>query len=73
MSLWESRRTISRVVLRKLISQGESSLKRFQRDESGTYVIIMALAMPVLVGTAGLGTEVGWWLYKHKNMQSAAD
>ncbi|WP_407166088.1 hypothetical protein [Bradyrhizobium sp. ORS 111] len=22
---------------------------------------------------AGLGTEVGWWLYKHKNMQSAAD
>ena len=73
MSLWESRRTISRVVLRKLISQGESSLKRFQRDESGTYVIIMALAMPVLVGTAGLGTEVTWWYYKHKNMQSAAD
>ncbi|MDA9504736.1 hypothetical protein XI09_08340 [Bradyrhizobium sp. CCBAU 11386] len=29
--------------------------------------------MPVLVGTAGLGTEVGWWYYKHKNMQSAAD
>jgi hypothetical protein len=33
----------------------------------------MALMMPVLVGTAGLGTEVVWWLYKHKNMQSAAD
>ena len=73
MSLWESRRTISPVVLRKLVSQGESSLKRFQRDESGTYVIIVALAMPVLVGTAGLGTEVTWWYYKHKNMQSAAD
>jgi hypothetical protein len=29
--------------------------------------------MPVLVGTAGLGTEAVWWLYKHKNMQSAAD
>ncbi|MDA9430490.1 hypothetical protein XH88_01545 [Bradyrhizobium sp. CCBAU 51627] len=29
--------------------------------------------MPVLVGTAGLGTEVGWWYYKHKDMQSAAD
>ena len=29
--------------------------------------------MPVLVGAASLGTEVGWWLYKHKNMQSAAD
>ncbi|SIO65781.1 Putative Flp pilus-assembly TadE/G-like [Bradyrhizobium erythrophlei] len=29
--------------------------------------------MPVLVGAAGLGTEAGWWSYKHKNMQSAAD
>ena len=48
-------------------------LRRFRRDQSGTYMIVIALAMPVLVGTAGLGTEVGWWLYTHKNMQSAAD
>lgn len=48
-------------------------LERFARDQSGSYVIISALLMPVLVGTAGLGTEVGWWYYKHKNMQSAAD
>lgn len=47
--------------------------RRFVRDQSGSYVIISALLMPVLVGTAGLGTEVGWWFYKHKNMQSAAD
>ena len=47
--------------------------QRFLRDQSGSYVIISALLMPVLVGTAGLGTEVGWWYYKHKNMQSAAD
>lgn len=45
----------------------------FIRDQSGSYVILSALLMPVLVGAAGLGTEVGWWLYKHKNMQSAAD
>ncbi|MGY3440651.1 MULTISPECIES: TadE/TadG family type IV pilus assembly protein [unclassified Bradyrhizobium] len=50
-----------------------SLLRRFVRDRSGSYVIISALLMPVLVGTAGLGTEVGWWYYKHKNMQSAAD
>jgi len=50
-----------------------SLLERFARDQSGSYVIISALLMPVLVGTAGLGTEVGWWYYKHKNMQSAAD
>ncbi|MGY3033355.1 Flp pilus assembly protein TadG [Bradyrhizobium sp. USDA 4354] len=48
-------------------------LERFARDQSGSYVVISALLMPVLVGTAGLGTEVGWWYYKHKNMQSAAD
>ena len=47
--------------------------KRFLRDESGSYVIIVGIVMPVLIGTAGLGTEVAWWLYKHKNMQSAAD
>ncbi|MBB4370095.1 Flp pilus assembly protein TadG [Bradyrhizobium sp. cir1] len=50
-----------------------SLLQRFARDQSGSYVIVSALLMPVLVGTAGLGTEVGWWYYKHKNMQSAAD
>ena len=48
-------------------------LRRFADDQSGSYVIISALLMPVLVGTAGLGTEVGYWYYKHKNMQSAAD
>src|SRR6478735_1367900 len=54
--------------------QGTVSLfRRFADDQSGSYVIISALLMPVLVGTAGLGTEVGWWYYKHKNMQSAAD
>jgi Flp pilus assembly protein TadG len=47
--------------------------RHFIRDESGSYVILSALMMPVLVGAASLGTEVGWWLYKHKNMQSAAD
>jgi len=50
-----------------------SLFNRFLHDQSGSYVIISALVMPVLVGTAGLGTEVGWWYYKHKNMQSAAD
>ncbi|KWV52969.1 hypothetical protein AS156_09375 [Bradyrhizobium macuxiense] len=29
--------------------------------------------MPVLAGAAGLGTEVAWWFFKHKNMLSAAD
>src|SRR5215475_2248447 len=68
--------SVSNLALRTFIptrSQRASLLQRFLRDQSGTYVIIMALAMPVLIGTAGLGTEVAWWLFKHKNMQSAAD
>jgi len=48
-------------------------LQHFLRDQSGSYVLVVALMMPVLAGTAGLGTEVVWWLYEHKNMQSAAD
>jgi Flp pilus assembly protein TadG len=48
-------------------------LERFWRDESGTYVLVVALLTPMLIGVAGLGTEVVWWLYKHKNMQGAAD
>jgi hypothetical protein len=48
-------------------------LVRFQRDRSGSYVIITALLMPVLIGFAGLGTEVGLWLYKHRYLQHAAD
>jgi Flp pilus assembly protein TadG len=48
-------------------------LRRFLHDQSGAYAIMFALMLPVLIGTAGLGTEVGWWYFKHKNMQSAAD
>lgn len=48
-------------------------LLRFGRDQSGNYLIIAGLLMPILVGLVGLGTEVGLWLYKHQTMQGAAD
>lgn len=66
--------TTSRPFARMLAAARRPNLlKRFLQDESGTYVIVVGLLMPVLIGTAGLGTEVAWWLFKHKNMQSAAD
>jgi Flp pilus assembly protein TadG len=68
--------SISRAMTQALISsepEKEGLLRRFVSDQSGSYAIVVALMMPVLAGVAGLGTEVGWWLYKHKNMQSAAD
>lgn len=48
-------------------------LRHFRRDESGNYVIIGALLMPVLVGMAAWGTEEGMLVHKQKVMQHAAD
>lgn len=43
------------------------------RDEKGSYIVPMTALMPVLIGFAGLGTESGFWLYRHQSVQSAAD
>ena len=48
-------------------------LARFARDTSGSYLIIGALMMPVLVGFVGLGTDYGLWVHTHQSAQSAAD
>jgi Flp pilus assembly protein TadG len=47
--------------------------RSFRRDESGNYVIIGALVMPILVGMAAFGTEQGMLLHKKQVMQHAAD
>lgn len=60
-------RKLVRVVARRHLVQ------RFIADRSGAYAVVTALLAPVLVGTAALGTETGWWMYLHKNMLSAAD
>src|SRR5215470_2148616 len=46
---------------------------RFGRDQAGSYTILFALLLPVLVGLAGLGTEVSFWFMSHRSLQSAAD
>ena len=48
-------------------------LSRFRNDESGAYLIVAALTMPFLIGTVGLATDVGLWLYKRQTLQGAAD
>jgi hypothetical protein len=45
----------------------------FRRDRGGNFAIMTALTLPVLVGVAGLGTEVGLWYNQRQKMQSAAD
>lgn len=81
MSRWKSCRTrllrrfatYNALILAANSPRHKRLFQRFMRDQSGSYIIVVALMMPVLIGTAGLGTEGVWWLYKHKNMQSAAD
>jgi Flp pilus assembly protein TadG len=51
----------------------ENLVIRFARDKSGSYLIISALMMPVLIGFVGLGTDYGLWVYTHQSAQSAAD
>jgi Flp pilus assembly protein TadG len=46
---------------------------RFSRDQAGSYAILVALLLPVLVGIAGLGTEASFWFMSHRSLQNAAD
>jgi Flp pilus assembly protein TadG len=48
-------------------------LTRLLRDEAGTYLVLVALMTPVLIGAAALGTEAGLWLYTQQSLQAAAD
>ena len=51
----------------------QSVFSRFLHDTSGSYLIIGALMMPVLVGAVGLGTDYGLWVHTHQTAQSATD
>src|SRR5262245_23410825 len=48
-------------------------MRRFIRSRDGNIAIISAITLPVLVGFCGLATEVGYWYYRHRDIQGAAD
>ncbi len=53
---------------------GESrSLRAFYHDQRGVAVLLVALALPVLVGTMGLAAETSYWYMHKRSMQAAAD
>lgn len=43
------------------------------RDRDGAVSLITAFALPALVATLALGTEVSYWLVKNRGLQNAAD
>jgi Flp pilus assembly protein TadG len=46
---------------------------RFARDRQGAIALAVAVLLPVLIGFAGLGIEVGMWFAVQRQNQSAAD
>ncbi|WP_119302135.1 pilus assembly protein TadG-related protein [Dongia deserti] len=59
--------------LQRFCFECRSSLQRLRREEDGATALMTALAMIVLVGFVGLGTEVGLWYAERRAMQTAAD
>jgi Flp pilus assembly protein TadG len=46
---------------------------RFWRDRRGAVAVAVAVLLPVLIGFAGIGIEVGLWFAVQRQNQSAAD
>lgn len=46
---------------------------RLRRGEGGNVATIFALALPVVVGGAGLGVETSYWYYSSLKLQATAD
>lgn len=47
--------------------------RRFRRSRSGNVAIIAAIGLPVLIGFCGLGGDMGYWFYRQRVVQAAAD
>lgn len=46
---------------------------RRSSDESGNIAILFGLSLPLIMGSAGLAVETGYWYYRSLNLQSASD
>src|SRR5215469_14817741 len=46
---------------------------KFLRSRRGNVAIMTSLALPVLVGFCGLGADAGYWFYRQRDVQGAAD
>jgi hypothetical protein len=64
---------IARMNPQRLSPMFVSFLRRFVADRSANTAIIFAMSLPILVGTAGLGVEAGYWYFKQRELQTAAD
>lgn len=57
---------LPRVVVRQ-------AFRSYAADTGGAVGILAAFLFPVLIGGAGLGAETGYWYFKQRDLQHAAD
>ncbi|MEQ1755221.1 MAG: pilus assembly protein TadG-related protein [Micropepsaceae bacterium] len=50
-----------------------SFLKKYRDDREANTAIMFALTLPLIVGAAGIGVETGYWYFKDRELQTAAD
>jgi hypothetical protein len=48
-------------------------LFEFLQSRRGLTAVMFALSLPVIIGSAGLGVEVGYWFLEERRLQTAAD
>src|SRR5215469_191773 len=48
-------------------------IRQFLHTTRGNIVVVAALATPAIVGFCGLAGETGYWYYRQRDMQGAAD
>jgi len=51
----------------------EKIIRRSAASDSGNVAILFAILLPVIIGLCGIGVEVGYWYFKNRQLQSAAD
>jgi hypothetical protein len=50
-----------------------SLLRRFRGSRSGNIAILTGITLPMLIGFCGLGGDMGYWYYRQRVIQAAAD
>ena len=60
-------------MLKRLVEKSGKQTEGFARDESGTIIASLAILMPILLGMAGLGVDIGNWYNGKRQAQAAAD
>ena len=55
------------------LSRFAALIARFRRSRAGNVAIIASMALPALIGFCGLGSDIGYWYYRQRVVQAAAD